>query len=74
MCESDCGSDCASCVGAHPEAAHGVSRATPTRSVRVKAFGLHHCRKECDRGEDTYLLSDGLWLTKEAVNRNFIFA
>lgn len=34
-CKRDCGSDFASCVNAHPEAAHGVSWATSTRSVRV---------------------------------------
>jgi hypothetical protein len=35
-CERDNGSDFASCVGAHPEAAHGIPRATSTRFVRVQ--------------------------------------
>jgi hypothetical protein len=45
-------------ICAHPEAAHGMPRATSTRSPGLaRLLMFHHCRKEKERVECTYLLS-----------------
>lgn len=45
----------------HGRLRHGLLECTGCR--------FHHCRR-ARKAEDTYLLSDGLWLTEEAVDRN----